>query len=202
MLDRNATRKVPVPRLGPLTPVLRFITELVARFVIRSHLRSAVVSMERLYSRREANCLPDDVARPLLRRARIDMQRLVPGFKRNALGIPTALLGGAAVSSVVSWLQDAFGLFGSSSTATLIATAVAFLLASLVAWGILRGAAVAHRRVALTTAGPLEALWDTIGRAGRAPRDQAGLFAIVALLLVVLSVVVIPVGVAVVFAAG
>jgi hypothetical protein len=196
VLDRNATRRVPVPRVGPLAPVLRFVIELVTRFIVRSYLRSVTVALHRLYVRREANCLPGDMDRPLLRKARIDMDRLIPGFKRNPLGIPTFLLGGAALSTILSWLQDAFGLFGSSSVATLIATGVLFLVALVASWGILRGAAVAHRRVALTIEQPLKALYETIGRAGRPPRDQAGVFAIVSISLLVLGLLVIPLGLA------
>ena len=90
--------------------------------------------------------------------------------------------------------QDAFGRFGSSSIFEVVATAVLFVVAIAASWVILRGAAVAHRRIQLTTHRPLEALYETIGRAGRPPRDQAGLFAVLSILLTLLSLLVIPIG--------
>ena len=41
----------------------------------------------------------------MLRRARLDASRVEPGYKGNPLGLPTFLLGGAALSSVASGLQ-------------------------------------------------------------------------------------------------
>ena len=194
VLDRNGTRKVPVPRLGPLRPVVGYFVELVTKFIVRSHLRSITLNLQRLYRRREANCASDDPDRTLLRRARIDMDRLVPGFKKNPLGVPTVLLSGAFASTLVGVFQDAFGVFGSSSLAKVIATAALFLVAAVASWVILRGAAVAHRRIALTTDEPMTALYEVIGRAGDPPKDQAGLFAVLSIALVVLSLLVIPIG--------
>jgi len=196
VLDRNATRKVKGPRLGPLSPIVRFFVELVTRFIVRSHLRTITDELGHLYARREANCMPDDPARTLLRRGRQDMAKIAPGFKRNPLGLPTFLLTGAVLSSLISWLQSAFGVFGSSSTATIIATAALFLFAFLASWVILRGAAVAHRRIGLTIETPLDALYETIGRAGTAPSNQSGLFAVVAIILTLAAVLVVPVGLA------
>ena len=196
MLDRNATRKIKGPPLGPLGPIVRFFVELVTRFIVRSHLRTITDELGHLYARREANCMPDDPARTLLRRGRQDMAKIAPGFKRNPLGLPTFLLTGAVLSSVLSWLQNAFGVFGSSSTATIVATAALFLFAFVASWVILRGAAVAHRRIGLTIETPLEALYETIGRAGTPPTDQSGVFAIIAIILTLAAVLIVPIGLA------
>ena len=62
VLDRNGTRKPPLPRIGFLRPVLGYLVEVAAKFVVRSHLRSLTDNALKLYTRREANCLPDDPA--------------------------------------------------------------------------------------------------------------------------------------------
>ena len=196
VLDRNATHKVKNPPLGPLSPIVRFFVELVARFIVRSHLRTVTDELGRLYARREANCLPDDPARVLLRRGRQDMTKIVPGFKRNPLGLPTFLLTGAVLSSVLSWLQNAFDIFGASSTSTIIATVALFLVAFSASWIILRGSGVAHRRIELTIDTPLEALYETIGRAGKPPVDQSGAFSIIAIILTLAALLVVPIGLA------
>lgn len=196
VLDRNATRKIPSPGFGPLGPIIRFFIELVTRFIVRNHLRTVTEELGILYSRREANCLADDPARPLLRRGRQDITKIEPGFKRNPLGLPTFLLTGAVLSTFLSWLQNAFGVFGSSSVATIIATAALFIIAAFASWVILRGAATAHRRIALTIEGPLDALYETIGRAGDPPSDGSGLFAIISIVLILVALLVVPIGLA------
>ena len=200
-LDRNGTKRPPVGRLGPLKPVGRYLVQIVTMFIIRSHLRSLVDTMYRLYVRREANCAPRDPDRKLLRRAREDMERLKPGFKRNPLGIPTFLLGGAVLSGSVGLLQDATGVFNRDTSLIIkvVAVGILFGVAGIAGWAILRGAAVAHRRIQLTTDAPMEALYETIGRAGNAPNDQAGLFAIVSILLIVLALFLVPIGLTIAF---
>jgi hypothetical protein len=140
--------------------------------------------------------MPDEPARPLLRRARQDIAKIAPSFKKNPLGLPTFLLTGAVLSSVLSWLQGAFGLFSSSSLATVVASAAVFLVAAFASWVIIRGAATAHRRIGLTTDGPVEALYETIGRCGRPPQDAAGAFAIISIVLTVLALLIVPIGLA------
>ncbi|NNE72244.1 MAG: hypothetical protein HKN26_01115 [Acidimicrobiales bacterium] len=198
VLDRNGTRSPPVPKVGPLRPILKYLTEIAAKFIVRSHVRGISDSVYRLYARREANCTPAyDDHRRLLRRGRVDMERVMPGFKRNPLAIPGVLLGGAFLTTILSVVQDTIGLFGGSGIAQIIATSLVFLLAVLGAFVILQGAAVAHRRIDMTTDQPLAALYDVIGRAGNPPNDQSGTFAIIALILMALAILVIPVGAAI-----
>ncbi len=198
VLDRNGTRNPPVPNVGPLKPVLRYLIEIAAKFIVRSHVRTIADSVDRLYARREANCTEHyDEQRRMLRRARVDMGRVMPGFKRNPLAIPGVLLGGAFLSTILSVIQDTIGLFGGSGIARVIATALVFLIAVLAAFVILRGAAVAHRRIDMTTDQPVAALYDVIGRCGEPPNDQSGTFALIALLLMALAVLIIPIGAAI-----
>jgi hypothetical protein len=66
-------------------------------------------------------------------------------------------------------------------------------------WVILRGAAMASRRIRLSTRAPLVALWSAIGHCGVPPRDQSRKFAIVAISLTVGAWVVLPAAVAIAF---
>jgi len=54
-------------------------------------------------------------------------------------------------------------------------------------------AGVSRRRIRLTTELPARALWEVVGSAGDPPKDQSFLFAIIAIVLAVLSWVLVPV---------
>jgi hypothetical protein len=194
VLDRNGARGVRVSGLGPLSPVAAFLIQQVAHFVVRSYQSTVVDSMLWLYARREANAQPDDPARPMLTRARIHMVRLAPGFKRNPLGIPTFLLGGAVISTLLQVLVSAADSALDSAWTQTAATVVLGLIIAAAAWIILRGAAVARRRIRLTTDPPLQALWETIGRCGEPPRDQSRTIAFVAIVLTFIPWVLVPLG--------
>ncbi len=194
VLDRNGARSARVTGLGPLAPVAAFGIRQVAHFIVRSYQSTVADAMLRLYERREANCALDDPARRMLTRARIHMTRITPGFKRSVLGVPAFLLGGAVVSSLVRVLQivvaSALGSLWSKKVATL---ALGLAIAA-ISWVILRGAAVARRRIHLTTDAALTALWQTVGRCGQPPKDPSRVIALVAIVLAFLPWVLIPLG--------
>lgn len=195
VLDRNATRGVKVPAIGPLDPVASWAVGLVTRFVVRSHQRALLDAMGRLYANREATCAWDDPDRPLLTRARTAVDRVSPRLQRNPIGVPAFLLGGAFVSSSVSLLNRTVQN-ATRTTPLLVALVVAaFLLFLGTAWSVLRGAAIARRRISLTTERPIAALWETIGRCGTPPRDQSRQFVVMSLVITILAWVIIPVGV-------
>jgi hypothetical protein len=72
-----------------------------------------------------------------------------------------------------------FGLIG-----TLIGVAIS--------WVVLRGTAMASRRIRLATRDPMRALWTTVGNCGTAPRDQSRTFAVVAISLTVGAWIILP----------
>lgn len=201
VLDRNGGRPVRIDRLGPLGQGAGLLVQLVARFIVRSHQTSVIDAVRTLYARRESSCLVGDPARPMLSRARIHAERVAAGYKRNPVGLPgvAVVVGGAALSSLGRVVLDAIS---PTRTFAVIATIIAFVIVAVVSWIILRGAAVARRRIRLTTEQPLAALWETIGRCGRPPRDQARQFALYAIVLTAVGWLVIPVGVALAFALG
>ena len=194
VLDRNGARGVRVTGFGPLNPAVAFLVQQVAHFIVRSHQASVVDAMTGLYARREANALLGDEARPMLTRARIHMTRLNPGFKRSPLGIPTFLLGGAVISTALQVVASAAATALGSAWTQAAATVVIGVVITVAAWAVLRGAAVARRRIRLTVEPPLAALWQTIGRCGDPPRDQARTIASVAIVLTFLPWILVPLG--------
>ena len=197
VLDRNGGRSVRVPGVGPLKPLLEYLVKLVTQFLIRSYLASVIDNLHRLYVRREAACLKDDPSRVMLYRAHRHTERLRPGFKRNPLGVPTFLLGGAVISGGLNAARAAIVAAVSSTWIQVVITVVVFLIFLLASWVILQGAATARRRISMTTRRPLEALWQTIGRCGNPPGDQTKTFALVALILTAVSFAALPIGLAV-----
>ncbi|MCC6437632.1 MAG: hypothetical protein IT196_21565, partial [Acidimicrobiales bacterium] len=114
------------------------------------------------------------------------------------VGLPSVavVVGGAAVSSLGRVVLDAVS---PTRSFAIVATVVAFVVFAMASWIILQGAAVARRRIRLTVEKPLAALWETIGRCGRPPRDQARQFALYAIILTAVGWIVIPIGAAVAF---
>jgi hypothetical protein len=194
VLDRNGARGVKTRIPGPLDPVANYFVQLVTRFIVRNHQKSLVDNMRRLYARREANCLPDDPSRHMLTRARKHAELVSEGFKRNPIGVPTFLLGGAAFSTALSALSQSV-VEGISNRWTRIVLFLAlFALLGAVSWVVLRGAAVARRRIVLTTDRPFRALYETIGRCGNPPKDQSKQFALISMILLAVGWILIPIG--------
>jgi hypothetical protein len=195
VLDRNGARRVRVPRAGPLRPAAEFVVQLVARIIVRSYQSTVSDRLRDLYSRRLAWCAPDDPSRMALVRARLDSQRATSAYKHKNTGLPTFLVGGAAASSIGSGLRGAVTAAGGSAAVAVVATIVIFALLAAASWAILRGAAVARRRIRLTVERPLAALYETIGRCGRPPRDNARTVALYAIVLTIVAGLVVPLGV-------
>ncbi len=192
VLDRNGGAGIRVRRLGPLAPIGQYLVQQVVLFVTRSHQRNVINHIANLYARREAAALRDDPHRLLLRRARYSIDRVAPGFRGNPLGVPTFLLGGAFLSTVIGTLQglalEAFGSIYGKVAVIIILFGVLLALS----WGVLKGAAIARRRIKLTVEQPLAALFQTIGRCGEPPRDQAHVFALISLIIMAIAWVAVP----------
>jgi hypothetical protein len=199
VLDRNGARVPPVPRVGPLKPVAEFGVQLVTRFLVRNYQADVIDAIRNLYTRRLAWCAPNDPSRMPMIRARLDAERVATTYKGNPIGVPTFLLGGAVISGLASGLRVVAQAAVGSRLAAGLAVAIAFLVLGGLSWMILRGAAVAHHRIRITVQDPLTALWETIGRCGKPPEDDAQQFAIYAIILTVVGWLLIPLGVLFVF---
>ena len=177
--------------LGPLRIVVQWGVRLVARYLVVSHSRNLVRQIRNLYVMREIQSPIGTRERLALTRARTDAEQMVEALKTKELAVPTFLIGGALIP-VVAALGRANGLLGSTAWAT--AFAVAGVLVALVAsWFILRGAALASRRIRLATAGPAKTLCDAVGWCGNPPKDQTRTLVVVSLALTLGAWIIIPI---------
>ncbi|MDX6631739.1 MAG: hypothetical protein QOH00_3985 [Gaiellales bacterium] len=200
VFDRHGWRAPKLPRwLGPLRPLAVIGVEQVTRVIVRSYARTVSNSLRRLYARREAQCAFDQPERRPLARARIAMTRLAPDFGGGGGGLPRFLVGGAVLSGLLSAARQLGGLSNGSAAAWFALGLAAVLIFAAVAWIILQGAAVAHRRARLILHEPLDALWETIGAAGDPPRDDSMTFATVGIVLTAVAWFLTPAIVAAVF---
>jgi hypothetical protein len=202
VLDRNGSGGIRISGLGPLAPIAQYIVQQVVHFLVKSHLRNVLNNLGNLYARREAASLKDDPARLLLARARAQTDRIGPGYKGNPLGFPTFILGGAFLSTIIGSLQGLVVSAVDSLLGQVILILVLFAFMVAASWAFLKGAAIARRRIKLTTDQPLEALYQTIGRCGRPPQDQAKLFALLALILMAIAWIAVPIALGLSFLAG
>jgi hypothetical protein len=195
VLDRNGARSPKLPPMGPLAPIASFMVQLVARFIVRNHQAEVIKAIKHIYIRRESQCAPTSPERFIVRRARIDAERVQPTLRSNPIGVPAFLLGGAFLSSIVSAIGRGLTNAGSSRIGVLIAAVVLSVVIAAASWTVVRGAAIARSRIRLSLDKPLNGLWETIGAAGKPPKDQARAFALIATILPVLSTLVLLIGI-------
>jgi hypothetical protein len=123
---------------------------------------------------------------------------MVDALKTKELGVPAFLVGGVALPLFAS-LSSVTGLLKSPVWATVIGVA-GIVVALVASWVLLRGAALASRRIRLATRGPLRTLWNAIGWCGEPPEDSTRTFVIVSVSLTVACWLLIPVLVAIALA--
>jgi hypothetical protein len=196
-LGRHGYRSAALPRWLKPRFFGRFVVELVARYVVVSHLRRVSIDMRNVYWLRTMQAAAGTDERSLLYRARSEAEGLVVVFKRREIGLPSFVIGGILVPIVLALVRLIQGLDLGSwwvATITLVAGGLVVWLISAI---ILRGAAMASRRIRLATTAPLAALWEVLGSAGQPPRDQSRKFAVIAIMLTTLAWVVVPAAIAV-----
>jgi hypothetical protein len=186
--------------LGPLNIVVRYFVQLVARFVVVSYLRQTSTDLRNLYWLREMEAEDGSPEMKLLRAARIDAEGLITVFTRRQLGLPTFVLGGAAISILATAGRAAEGFAFASWWAAALAGLIGALIGLGGSYVIVRGAAMASRRIRRSVRPALETLWATIGHCGRPPRDQSRKFALIGITLTVGAWLIIPTIVALAFA--
>jgi hypothetical protein len=192
VLDRNGPRQATVRRLGPLTPIAKWLVEQASGFIVKSYINKITNRICGLYERREANSAWHTSEHHMLRRARIDLRRVREGMNSKSIGLPSFILGGAALTSVASGIQ---GVASEALNHTLGVIALGIIAVSVLfalSWVALFSAAVARRRIRLATDQSLAALWETIGAAGEPPRDESYNFAVYAIILLALAWIVVP----------
>jgi hypothetical protein len=199
VLDRNGPRNTALKTLGPLRPVGEWAVQLFTQLIVRSFQQTVVDRLRHLYSRREASSAWDSPEHHMLRRARIDIERIAPGLKGRALGLPTFLLGGAFISTILGGLKSLGEAIQNNNKILIVATVLMFIVFAGASWAILQAAAISRRRIKLTLDKPLAALFETIGACGNPPKDQSLSFALYAIVLTGLGWLILPLGVAYLF---
>lgn len=179
------------PALGPLRTPVRFLVELVARYVVVSHVKNVAVNLRNLYWLREMQSEPESAEAALLRKARSDAQALVDITKSREIGVPAFVIGGLLIPAGLSLWRLASGATREWWIA-LLAGAIGVAIGLAISWFVLRGAALASRRIRLSVAVPLGELWRTVGSCGSAPKDQSRRFATVAITLTLTVWIVLP----------
>ena len=177
--------------LGPVRAAIRWGVQLVARYLVVSHVRNISTKLRNLYGLREIQALPDSPERRELTRARLDADRMIDALQTRELALPAFLLGGAALPILAS-LGRISGLFERTWVAAVIGV-VGMLVALAASWVILRGATLASRRIRLATRAPLQTLWNTIGWCGDPPKDSTRTFVIISVGLTLSCWIIVPI---------
>src|SRR5690349_23535765 len=99
--DRDGWRHVQVVRMGPATPVVEYLGELVARYVVRSYTQDVARHLYLLYARREAQATLGTPERNLLAQARAETERVAAGYGGGSF---PAIVSGIAALPVVAGL--------------------------------------------------------------------------------------------------
>ena len=97
---------------------------------------------------------------------------MVGALESRELGVPTFLVAGAAVPW--SLIGRATGCPRKARVWGTVIGVAGMLIALAASWVILRGTALASRRIRLATTGPARALWDAIGWCGTPPGTRRG----------------------------
>ena len=178
-------------RLGPLRTPIRYLVQLVARYVVIAHCKNVAMHLRNLYWLREMQAESGSKELQLLRPARFDAQAVVEITKGREIGVPTFVIGGLLIPVGLSVSRLATGTVREWWIA-LLAGAIGVGIGLLISWIVLRGAALASRRIRLSLSQPLAELWRSVGSCGTPPKDQSRRFVIVAITLTVGVWIVLP----------
>ncbi|HEX3290053.1 MAG TPA: hypothetical protein VHR46_01570 [Gaiella sp.] len=192
-LRRHGFRGSPAgASLGPLAVVVGWLVELVARYLVVSHVKNVVTQMRNLYWAREMEAASNSPELKLLRPARFDAQALVEIMKSREIGVPSFVLAGVLIPVTATlWRLGSGFTFASWWVATLVGL-LGVAIGVGISWIVLRGTALASNRIRLSVREPLRAVWEDIGNCGVPPKDGCRTFAILAIVLTVGVWIVLP----------
>src|SRR6185437_5699046 len=131
-------------------------------------------------------------------RTRIQADRLTLGYKGGSLPLPTVLIGGAAVPVLASIARQFGAVKGQGPLLIVPLGVILAIVFALLAWVLLQGAGLAHRRIKVTLDPSLAALYETIGHCGNPPRDDSAAIAAAAIALTALAWFVVPIAIAII----
>ena len=178
--------------LGPFRPAVRWLVELVARYVVVSHVKNVATTMRNLYWVREMEAASDSRELKLLRPARFDATALCEIMRSREIGVPSFVVAGLLIPvGATTWRLLSGFTFDHWWVATLVGLVGVGIGVGL-SWIVLRGSALASSRIRLSVREPLNVVWDDIGHCGRPPKDGSRKFAIIAIVLMVGVWIVLP----------
>jgi divalent metal cation (Fe/Co/Zn/Cd) transporter len=134
----------------------------------------------------------------MLARARIQTDRLSLGYKGGSLPLPTVLIGGAAVPVLASIARQFGAVKGQGPVLVVPLGVILAIVFAVLAWVLLQGAGLAHRRIKVTLDPSLAALYETIGHCGNPPRDDSAAIAAAAIGLTALAWFGVPIAIAII----
>ena len=198
VLDRDGWKHPVLRRLGPFSGAAAEAVQFVARTIVRGHVSNVVHVLSRLYARRESQSQTASPERRMLARARIQADRLTLGYKGGSLPLPTVLIGGAAVPVLASIARQFGAVKGQGPLLIVPLGVILAIVFAVLAWVLLQGAGLAHRRIKVTLDPSLAALYETIGHCGNPPRDDSAAIAAAAIALTALAWFVVPIAIAII----
>jgi hypothetical protein len=179
-------------KAGPLRPFVRWLVELVARYIVVSYTRTTSTALRNLYWLREMEAPDGSNDMKLLRAARFDAQVMTEIFKSREIGVPSFVFAGLLIPLGASVWRLANGFRFSSWWVALIVGLVGAAIGVALSWIVLRGTAMAGKRIRLAARRPVQDVWDSVGNCASPPRDQSRKFAIVAIVLTIGGWIVLP----------
>lgn len=185
--------------LGPLRYAVRWLVELVARYLVVSHVKNVATTMRNLYWLREMQAPSDSTELKLLRPARFDAAALVEIMKTREIGVPSFVIAGLLLPLAATTWRLMTGFTFENWRAAVAIGAVGVAIGVGLSWIVLRGSALASTRIRLSVREPLDRVWDDVGHCGRPPKDGSRKFAVVAIVLMAGVWIVLPAVLAVVF---
>lgn len=187
--------------LGPGRHVVRWLIELVARYLVVSYVKSVATSLRNLYWLREMEAESDSRELKLLRPARFDATALCEIMRSREIGVPSFVIAGLLIPLGATLWRLLTGFTFENWWVAALVGLIGVAIGLGLAWIVLRGTALASSRIRVAVREPLQAVWDDIGNCGAAPRDRSRNFAAIAIVLAVGVWIVLPTLVALAFVA-
>jgi hypothetical protein len=187
--------------LGPARYVVRWLIELIARYLVVSHVKNVAMTMRNLYWLREMEAESDSTELKLLRPARFDANALVEIVRTREVGVPSFVIAGLLIPLGATVWRLMTGFTFENWWVALVMGLAGVAIGVGLSWIVLRGSAMAGSRIRVSVREPLNTLWDDIGNCGRPPKDGSRKFAVIAIVLMAGVWVVLPAVIAIAFAA-
>jgi len=186
--------------LGPFGSVVRWLVQLVARYLVVSYLKTVATQMRNLYWVRELESKSDSRELKLLRPARFDANALGEIMQSREIGVPSFVRAGLLLPLGATIWRLMSGFRFDSPVVAVVVGLLGVAIGVGLSWVVLRGCALASARIHLSVREPLQVVWEDIGSCGRPPKPGVRTFAFVAIVLMVAVWIVLPLLVALAFA--